>query len=234
MLALPSGVPQATAEQLIEPDDVLGAHHVTVAVDQHHGHGELLHVIGPVVGLAHELTHAIEQARKVLRPRRHGGVVLVHRRVLHVLGHRRVDRGLHRQHFGKPAVPGIRCRCHHESAHTLGMLHGQAQGDGAAHRVAHHIKALMAELPQDDRQVVGHVDVADGSITERGAAMTMQIDTDHLALPGECAEHRTETLYLAQAAVQQQQRPAPAMDLVVVVDTVDRDVATLDRLAGQG
>src|SRR5262245_18178420 len=44
VLARPAGVFEPAAEQLIERDDVFGADHVGVAIDEHHRHRELLHI----------------------------------------------------------------------------------------------------------------------------------------------------------------------------------------------
>jgi len=74
VLTHPARVLEAAAEQLVELDDVLGSEHVAVAVHQHDGHAQLLHVLGPVKGLAHPRAHLIEQLREIRRLRRDGDV----------------------------------------------------------------------------------------------------------------------------------------------------------------
>src|SRR5437764_9899116 len=63
VLALPAGVLQSAAEQLVELHLVLRPVHVAVAEDQHHGHGQLLDVRRPVVRLAHVGASLVEQLR---------------------------------------------------------------------------------------------------------------------------------------------------------------------------
>ena len=68
---------------------------------------------------------------------------------------------------------------------------------------------------------------AERPAAEGGAAVTLQIDGDHLALFGEDRHHRREHVDRAEAAVEKEERLALAADLVVVADAVGLDIAAL-------
>ena len=131
VLALPAGVLQAAAEQLVELNDVLGPVHVGVAVNQHDRHPQLLDVLGPVVGRAHELAHRVEELRELRRIRRDRDIRLIHRRALHLLRHRGADLRLHRQHLGIEAVLREAAETS-EAANAVGMLNGQPEAGACA------------------------------------------------------------------------------------------------------
>jgi hypothetical protein len=61
--------------------------------------------------------------------------------------------------------------------------------------------------------------------------VAVQVDSDDLPALRECGEHGSEHIDRSQAAVQQQQRLALAVNLVVVVEPVGLDVSALDGLA---
>ena len=106
------------------------------------------------------------------------------------------------------------------------MLHGELKRDAAAERVAHHVDLLRSPsfcttTPMSSTDV----DEIDLRVAERGTAVPLQIDADHLAVLGELREHGTEHLGRDESAVEQEQRLALAADLVPVVHAVGGDVA---------
>ena len=125
------------------------------------------------------------------------------------------------------AVIGVAGRNHRQPADAFGMLHGEAEGRPAAEGIAEHVDLAVAELFQDCRQVVADGDEIDVALAERGAAMTVQVDGDHLPVPGERRQRGPEHVDRAQPAVEQQQRLAAAADLVIVVDPVGFYVTAL-------
>ena len=85
-----------------------------------------------------------------------------------------------------------------------------------------------AESLENHRHVVAHVDETDGAIGERGASVAVQVDGDHLAMSPERPEVGLEHVDRSESAVQQEQRLALAVDLVVVVDAARGGVAFLE------
>jgi hypothetical protein len=83
-------------------------------------------------------------------------------------------------------------------------------------------------------EIVAHVDRADLAIAEIGAAVPVHVDADHFAMLGERGEIRAEHLDLAQAAMNQHQRLAFAVNGVVVIHAVDGHVAALRGLRKLG
>jgi hypothetical protein len=110
------------------------------------------------------------------------------------------------------------------------MLDGEPEGDAAAERVAHDVDLLGAEPVEDHGHVVAHVDHVDPPVAERRAPVAVQVNADDLAVLGEDRQHGTEHLDRAQPTVQQQERLALSVDLVVVVESVGLDAAACFRL----
>jgi hypothetical protein len=107
------------------------------------------------------------------------------------------------------------------------MLDREPQPCTAAERVAHDVDLLVSELLEHDGQIVADVEEIDRPITKRRATVSVQIDGDHLSRFGECREERSEHGARAKSTVQEKQRLAAAVDLVVVVDAIGHDVALL-------
>jgi hypothetical protein len=110
------------------------------------------------------------------------------------------------------------------------MLDGEPKSDAPAERVAHDVDLLVAEPVEDHGHVVAHFDQVDLPVAECGASVAVQVDADDLAVLGEDRQHGTEHVDRAQPAVQQQERLALSVDLVVVVDAVGLDAAACLRL----
>ena len=60
----------------------------------------------------------------------------------------------------------------------------------------------------------------DRSIDVGGAPVTLEVDDDHLVAGGEGRQDRLEHLARPEAAVQEDQRAAGPMDLVVEIETI--------------
>ena len=173
MLSHPAGVSQTAAQQLVERDDVLGADHVGVGIDQHDRHRQLLHARRPVVVLAHVLAHVVEQPREILRARCDGDVRFVHRRLFHGVSHRRAHRGLLRQHLGEKPAARVQRGDEDEATHQLRVLKRELQRGRAAERVAHDVDLAQTELLDDDGKVAADVDRVDLPVAECSTAVTM-------------------------------------------------------------
>jgi hypothetical protein len=104
-------------------------------------------------------------------------------------------------------------------------LNGELERDAAAHRIAEHVNLVVADLLQHAGHVVAHVNQADLAITQRGAAVTLQVNADHLPVHCQLGQGESEHLGVEQAAMKEQQRLATAVDRVVVVHTVDCGMA---------
>jgi hypothetical protein len=55
------------------------------------------------------------------------------------------------------------------------------------------------EPPEQRGQIVGDGLAADGPVAQRGTAVALQVDRDHLALGGEARQHRLEHVAAAEA-----------------------------------
>ena len=104
------------------------------------------------------------------------------------------------------------------------MLDRELERDAAAHRIAEHVDLLVPELVEHHGHVVAHRLQAERPIAERRAAVTLQVDGDHLPVLGKLRHDGLEHAGRAEPAVQQQQRFAAAADLVVIVDAVRVDI----------
>ena len=110
------------------------------------------------------------------------------------------------------------------------MLSGELERDATTQRIAEHVHLVVAELLQHAGHVVTHFDQADFAITQRRAAVALQIYADDLSALRKLGQVGPEHLDLAQAAMKEQQRLARAIDGVVVVHAVDRGMAALGGL----
>ncbi len=119
-------------------------------------------------------------------------------------------------------------RHQYEAAHALAVLHREPEGHTRTQRIAEHVELCVSELPHDRVQVIAHVDQADGPSAERGAAMSVQIHGDDLPGGGKQRQNGAEHAAVTQTAMQQQQRLALSMDLVVVLESIGLHVAALD------
>ncbi len=113
----------------------------------------------------------------------------------------------------------------HQAADELRVLDRKPEGDPATQRVAHRVNLLVTDLRHDHGHVVAHVVDPNAPIAQGGAAMALEIDGDDLPLLRERGQQRAEHVDRTESAVQQEQRLAVTVDLVVVVDAVRFDVS---------
>jgi len=117
-----------------------------------------------------------------------------------------------------------------ELAHELGVADRELERRRAAHAVAHHVGAQELQVPHQRRRVVGHELVGDRRVAVARAPVAAHVDGDHLPGLGEPGEQRTHHVEVHVRAVQQDQRRARPVDLVVHAQVVDRRVAARRHL----
>jgi len=88
----------------------------------------------------------------------------------------------------------------------------------------------VTEFLHDHGHVVAHVLQAHLSVAQSRPAVAVQVDRDDLAHLGQRREPWFEQVDRAEPAVQQQERLAVPMDLVVVADAVGLDVSAAGHL----
>jgi hypothetical protein len=116
----------------------------------------------------------------------------------------------------------------HDPFDERGMSHGEFETDGATHAVANDVDECDADRLQQRGDVVCHVRVGQWTDDVGGAAVTLQLDSNHAVLRGERREQPGEAaLDCAHRAVQQNERGAVAVGLVVELEPVDRRVAAV-------
>jgi hypothetical protein len=210
---------------------VVGAHGVGVGVDEHRGRGEPADRVGPVVLRLDEVGRLADERREVLGARRDSRVELADRRLPDHVGRP----GAHRVHggdrVGVVAVAPERDRDEHQPAHPVRMLDRRAQSDHPAQRVAHDVGLLEAEVLDQCRHVVGHRLGPERSVDVRRVAVALELDGDHAPAGRKRRQHRRPQLGRAEAAVQQHERFAGAVLLVVQGQPVHVRVAHLVILA---
>ena len=105
------------------------------------------------------------------------------------------------------------------------MPDGRQERDAAAQRVAHEVRPFEFQMLDQCRDVVRHQLRAKWSIDVGRTAMALQVDCDDLPALGERREVGSEHRGRAQAAVEQDERPARSVGLVVELDPVHVGVA---------
>jgi hypothetical protein len=174
--------------------------------------------------LGHRLADLVQQPGKVRRARGDPLVELVHRGVLHELGRSRADLALLSEHLRVDRVAPDVGRDHDQPADQGRVLRRGLQRHPAAQGVAHHVRLVQLEMPDERGDVVGHQPHVERPVDVGGPAMPLQVDGDDLVAPGQRGQDRPEHLARPEPAVQQDQRPPGAVRLVVQVDAVDLGV----------
>ena len=109
------------------------------------------------------------------------------------------------------------------------MAHRELQRDPAAHAVADHVGCLDPEVLRQRGRVVGHLLIRERAVDVGRAPVALLFDGDHLPGRGQARQDRSHHVDGHVRAVQQEQRRALAVDLVVHVELVDWCVARLGR-----
>ena len=233
VLAHPAAVAQAAIEQLEDLDGVARGRHVRIGVDDERRHLQRLHHVGVVVVLLHHLADLVEQLSEVLGARRDLHVELVHRRVLHELGRRGVHHDLLRAKGRVDVVRGEVQRSRDELADLVGVLRRGLHRDAAAKRVADDVGLIELKMVDERRDIVGHELDVDWPIDVGRPSVPLEVRRDDLVVRRQDGDDRSEHLARREPAVQQDQRSAGAVRLVVHVEAVDVGVlAGAHGLAG--
>ena len=218
----------ATAEQPEELDRVLGLDDVGVPDEDQRGRADRADVLGrPVELLAVERDQLTHQRRPFLR-------IGSEPQVLRFQG--RAGEGLGRDGLDRPPDLGIDpaaaagCGCDHELAHHVGMAHGDLQRDTASHTVAENVGALAPEVLEQRRDVVRQLLVGQRPIDVGRAPVALELDRNDLPRSRQNRDQLPEVaLDRSVGSVQQHQRLAAAVDLVVHPEAVHRRVSARQR-----
>ena len=108
------------------------------------------------------------------------------------------------------------------------MPNRQLQPGGAAHAVADDVGLRDGEMVHHGRDVIRKLLVAEGTVDDIGRVpMALELHGDDLVMLGQGGQDRSPQVDRPKGAMEQQQRLAAAMDLVVHLQPVDRCVAAL-------
>ncbi|HZF54671.1 MAG TPA: hypothetical protein VE093_38750 [Polyangiaceae bacterium] len=130
--------------------------HVRVSRDDKRWRLNPTDVVRKIEIVAHRDADLVEQPRKILRPGRDALIHLVHRRLLHHLGHCSTYMHLLREELRiKRASPQCR-RNHNEFVYDVGMPDSRLQSDPSAERKPHHVCAPEVQVPDERRDVIRH------------------------------------------------------------------------------
>ena len=110
------------------------------------------------------------------------------------------------------------------------MADGELEGDPAAHAVAEGVGLIDPQVPHQGRHVVGHPLVGYGPVDVGGASVSLHLGDDHPPGLGQAGQDRPHGVDRHVGAVQQDQRPAFAVDLIVHPETVNLSVVALDSV----
>jgi hypothetical protein len=94
--------------------------------------------------------------------------------------------------------------------------------DPAAERKAHDVGLLVAQVPDQGGDVVGHGLETHRPVDGRRPAVRLKVYADDLAAGSQRRHGRAEHLGRPEAAMEQDQRLAGAVDLVAELDAVHR------------
>ena len=112
------------------------------------------------------------------------------------------------------------------------MLDRKAEADAAAEGIAHHVDLPVAELLQDQGDIVADRLEIDRTVAELGAAVPVQVDRDNLPALRERRKDGAEHVDGAEPAMEKQQRLACPVHLIIIADAVRLDIAAPRRLGG--
>ena len=220
-LAHPAAVALAAVEERERLDRVARREHVGVGGDEHRRDLEPADLVAEVEVLGHRRAHLLQQPREVLGPRREPHVRLVHRRALQVVRRCGADLALLGEHVRVDrAAPDVG-RDDDQLPDELGVVDRRLERDAAAERVADEVGLVEPEVVDEGGDVVAHRDDAQRPVDVGGPPVALEVGGDDPVPGGELVDHWPEHLARPEPAVEQDERPATAVDLVVQVDAVD-------------
>jgi hypothetical protein len=203
----------------------MSASAATIGGDDQRWDAEAAHLLGVVEVHRHRGTDLVEQPGEVLRPGREPLVQLVHRGVLHELGGGRADLSLLPEHLRVDRAAADVGRGADEPADLLRVPDRQLHRDPATERVADDVRPVEAEVVDERGDVIGHEPDVQRPVDVGGARVALQVGEDDGVVLGQGRDVGPEHLAVAETSVQQDQRPAVPVRLVVEVDPVDLGVA---------
>ena len=119
-------------------------------------------------------------------------------------------------------------------SNRLGMPDRGEEGDAATERVADHVRLAQPEVPDQGRDVVAHQAHVDRPVDIGGPPVALEVGDDHQVAGRERRQQRPEHLTRSEPAMEQDDRPAGAVRLVIEVNPVDVGILPgalgLDRL----
>jgi hypothetical protein len=101
----------------------------------------------------------------------------------------------------------------------------QLQGDAAAHAVAEHVGLVDVQVTDQRRGVVGHLLIGERAIDVGRTPVPLLLGRDHPPRLRQPGQDRADHVDRHVRAMQDDQRPARPVDLVVHVERADRRVA---------
>ena len=155
-------------------------------------------------------------------------VQLIHRRLLH--GFCRLGRHLPllRKDVRVERIAAKNRRRRHHPVHHVRVPAGDKDRHARTQRVAHDVGLAELEVGDQRRDVVGHQGGIQRAVADQGsAAVAVQVHRNHLPPFGQPGKVGAVHLDGTQPAVEQDQRLAGAMNLIVEVHAVDIGVAAL-------
>src|SRR5260221_2523768 len=221
----------AAAEQAKHLDHVFRAHDIGVPNDEQgrrfdRGNG----LARPAESRAVEIHYFRNQPVPILRVRCDAGVFLLERGAIQVFGFHGLG-GL--QEFGVQAVASITGPSSpDEFAHQGGRAQSNLQGDSAPRAIAEEIGLLDLEMTQESSGVLRQLLETERAINVGCAPMSLLLNSDNPPRRGKLRQPLAERgADGREIAVQQHQRPAAAVYLVVHLQTIHGSIATLDGRA---
>lgn len=120
-----------------------------------------------------------------------------------------------------------------DGPYSIGVAHGQLHGNSCAHAVPQDVSAVDPELVEESDDVAGQRLRCDHPFDVGSTAVTLQLNADDLVLLGQRRDQLSEAEVDGQhATVQQYQRRAGTVDLVVHVQPADVGVPALPGARG--
>ncbi len=222
----------SAAEKLEELRGMRRAHGIPVADDQQRWNLHLLDLVGPVIVLGEHLSGLTDELVPIGRVGRDCGVGLIKRGLFQPLG-RLLGRGADLLHALRvkvmPSGKRVRRRDQDQFVDDFRIIDGQAQGGAPTEGIAHHVGLFETEILDQLGHVGRHVRKGHRAVERQGASVPLQIDADHLPAFGEGRQYGSEHFDGIEAAMQQDERFAFAVNLIIDFDAVDRGVAGFRR-----
>src|SRR6266487_1124955 len=220
----------ASAEQSEHLYSMLRADDIGIPDDNQGRHLDRLNGLGwPVRDLPIQLLHFGDQCGPIFRIRCDPGIFFLERGP---------SEGFGRDGFDSREDPRVKSvtvvgDCgDHKLAHQIRVLDSDLQGDAGSHAIAEDVGIFDSDMMQQSGRVLRHLLDGQRAINVSRAPMGLLFDGDDLPGLGKGRQQLSERgADCRQSAMQQNQRPTGAMDLVIHFETVHRSVAALGILA---